>query len=87
MESMLSLDQVFNEDELKFTKSQVNNGLYKSGHITKEEKDYLDKIDALDFMKANNKSKEIANFKINNMSSKDKRFVELSISSQEVAAI
>lgn len=42
---MLLLDQVFNKDELKFTKPQINNGLYKFGHITKEEKDYLDKID------------------------------------------
>lgn len=55
MKSVLSLDQVFNKDELKFTKSQVNNGLYKFGHITKEEKDYLDKVDALAFMKANKK--------------------------------
>lgn len=85
---MLSLDQVFNKNELKFTKSQINNGLYKFGHITKEEKYYLDKIDALAFMRNNkSKDKEIANFKIDNMSSKDERFVELSISSQEVAAI
>lgn len=42
---MLSLDQVLSKDDLKFTEVQVNEGLYKFGHITKEEKEYLDKID------------------------------------------
>ncbi|AFR21445.1 hypothetical protein [Lactobacillus helveticus] len=46
---MLSLDKFIDEKDLKFTKSQVTNGLYKYGHITKEEKDYLDKIDATAF--------------------------------------
>lgn len=41
---MLSLDQVFNKDELKFTDTQVINGLYKFDHITKEEKKYVDKL-------------------------------------------
>lgn len=41
---MFSLNQVFNTDELKFTDVQVINGLYKFGHITEEEKKYLDKL-------------------------------------------
>ncbi|CDI61700.1 hypothetical protein [Lactobacillus helveticus] len=90
---MLSLDQIFNKDELKFTSSQVTNGLYKFGHITKEEKDYLDKIDALALIKANrkSKSKEIANFKIKNgissNNSENRKFIELSMNNQEIAAI
>lgn len=45
---MLSFDQAFNADKIKFTKSQVNESLYKYGHITKAEKDYLDKKDRKD---------------------------------------
>lgn len=42
---MLNLDQMFQGKPLKFTKKQINDGLYKSGHITKEERDYLDSVD------------------------------------------
>lgn len=50
---MLTLDQVLNEKEIKLTKVQVTNGLYKFGHITKEEKEYLDKIDVLELKSQN----------------------------------
>ena len=43
---VLSLPDAFNEKHLKFTQKQVNDALYSFGHITKEEKDYLDKQDS-----------------------------------------
>lgn len=54
---MLSLDQLFQGNSLKFTKKQVNNGLYKSGHITREERDYLDSVDKTEEM---NKKKDVS---------------------------
>lgn len=42
---MLNLSDIFKENELKFTTEQVNKGLLKSGHITKEEYEKLQKID------------------------------------------
>lgn len=47
---ILNLNQVFNKKDLKFTKKQVNDGLYKSGHITKEQRDYLDLVDKAEEM-------------------------------------
>lgn len=47
---MLNLNQVFQGDSLKFTKKQVNDGLYKSGHITKKQRDYLDFVDKAEEM-------------------------------------
>lgn len=43
---MKTLDQTLNQKHLKLTKQQVTNTLYKFDHITKEQKEYLDKIDA-----------------------------------------
>lgn len=82
----------FNKDELKFTKSRVNNRLYKYGHITKEGKDYLDRIDALALMKANrNQIQNITNLNINHNAdlsdSNNKQFVKVNMNSQEVAAV
>lgn len=45
---MLQLSDIFQADQLKFTKHQVNQGLLKSGHITKKEYDYLEKEDRKD---------------------------------------
>ena len=42
---MLTLDQIFNKKKSKLTKAQIANTLYKLGHITKEEKEYLDEVD------------------------------------------
>lgn len=50
---MLSFDQVFDKENIKFTKAQINNSLYKHGHITKFEKDYLDKKDREDSLSKN----------------------------------
>lgn len=47
---MLNLNQVFNKKDVKFTKSQLTNSLYKYGHITKEQKDYLDSVDKAEEM-------------------------------------
>lgn len=89
---MLSLNKFIDEDDLKFTKSQLTNSLYKYGHITKEQKNYLDKIDALSLIEANkNKSRRVNKFNIRNAVSSKKinndKFFELNINSQEVAAI
>lgn len=48
---MLNLNQIFTEKELKFTKKQVNDGLYRSGHITKEQRDYLDSVNKAEDMR------------------------------------
>lgn len=45
---MKTLDQVLNRKKLKLTNSQVTNTLYKFGHITKDEKEYLDKLDRIE---------------------------------------
>lgn len=45
---ILQLSDIFQVDQLKFTKHQVNQGLLKSGHVTKEEYDYLEKEDQKD---------------------------------------
>ena len=48
---MLNLNQLFKDDFLKFTKKQVNDGLYKSGHITLKQRDYLDSVDKAEEMR------------------------------------
>ena len=45
---MLQLNDIFQVDQLKFIKYQVNQGLLKSGHITKEGYDFLEKEDQKD---------------------------------------
>lgn len=45
---MLDLNDVFKENKSKFTTEQVNKGLLKSGHITKEEYKLLQKLDKMD---------------------------------------
>lgn len=45
---MLQLSDIFQADQLKFAKHQVNQGLLKSGHITKKEYDCLEKEDRKD---------------------------------------
>lgn len=48
---MLNLNQLFTEKKLKFTKKQVNDGLYRSDHITKEQRDQLDSVDKAEEMR------------------------------------
>lgn len=60
---ILNLNQVFNKKDLKFTKKQVNDGLYKSGHITKEQRDYLDLVDKAEEM---HKKKDLTDQKAGN---------------------
>lgn len=89
---MLTLDQVFKKDELKFSKLQINNALYKYGHITKEEKEYLDKKDVLDLLKKKKKAK-YETFLINNITvpksslKHNSSYLDLKLSKQEVNAI
>lgn len=57
MITMLNLEDVFH-GQIKLTPEQVNYGLWKSGHITKEQYDYLQKLDA----KEKNNSKWVVLF-------------------------